>query len=255
MHGQRLIAAAGAALLIGTASAQSIDDAIEIAQETNEQGAETQDQVDRLEDQREELLRQYRAELEQIERLQRYNDQQRQLIESQEREISLLETQIEQVTTIKRDVAPMMVDMLAALERIVDNDIPFFREERQNRIERLKSQMDRADVTESEKYRVILQGFQIEADYGRAIESYDGALLDDPENRQVTYVKYGRLALVYITNDLSEAGIWNRAEGGWEPLPSNYIPAIRMAERIAKEQIPPDLVEAPVPGPRDAAQN
>ena len=36
--------------------------------------------------------------------------------------------------------------------------------------------MGRADVTISEKYRRILEAYQVEMDYGRTIEAYEGEL-------------------------------------------------------------------------------
>ncbi len=247
-------AAIGLGIAASAANAQELDRAVQVSQQLVQDGAQSQERVDQLDNDRERLLREYRSALQQIERLERYNNQQRKLIASQEREITSLQEQIDSVTQIKREVSPMMGDMLGALTELVANDIPLLKEERDLRVLRLNGLMDDADISESEKYRLLLEAFQIESDYGRALEAYQGPLLNDPEEREVNYLMYGRVALVYLTLDDAEAGIWDKEAGDWRPLPGEYRDAIRTGIRIAEEQIPPDLVAAPVPGPIDATQ-
>lgn len=238
----------------GASLAQVLERTVEVAQETVQDGARAQNQVNELDDQRERALAEYRAVLQQIERLQAYNDQIRRRIQGQEREIASLNDQISRVTQISRVIAPMITNMVEQLGRMVQADIPFLIDERSRRVQRLRSLLDDATVTEGEKYRLILQAFQIERDYGDSIEAYEGPLVGDDQDRKVTYVKYGRVALVYITQDGSEIGIWNHDARQWEPLDSSYAGAIQTAIRIAREQIPPDLVAAPVPGPTPVGQ-
>jgi hypothetical protein len=110
----------------------------------------------------------------------------------------------------------------------------------------LRTMMDRADVTIAEKYRRILEAFQIENEYGRTIEAYRGTLEVDGTSRTVNFLRLGRVALLYQTLDGREAGAWDRAEGTWTTL-SGYHNAIEQGIRVARKQVAPDLLRLPIP--------
>ena len=71
--------------------------------------------------------------------------------------------------------------------------------------------MDRADVTISEKYRRILEAYQIELEYGRTLDAYEGRLGAGADARTVEFVRLGRVTLMYRTLDGSETGYWEPA--------------------------------------------
>jgi hypothetical protein len=112
--------------------------------------------------------------------------------------------------------------------------------------------MERADVTNAEKYRRILEAYQIENDYGRTIESYKGELETGGETRTVNYLRIGRVALIYQTLDEKEAGAWIKEKGEWLELPNTYRTALRKGFRIARKQAAPDLLRVPIAAPRSA---
>ena len=82
--------------------------------------------------------------------------------------------QLGEIETTSREALPMMQKMVATLDEFVKLDMPFLPEERTNRIAALKDMMTRADVSVSEKYRRIVEAYQIEIEYGRTIEAYQG---------------------------------------------------------------------------------
>ena len=103
--------------------------------------------------------------------------------------------------------------------------------------------MERADVTIAEKYRRILEAYQVETEYGRTIEAYRDEVTVDDMTRTVDFLRIGRVSLYYLTLDSMEAGIWNE---GWQVLSNEYRQPISQGLKIAKKQLPPDLLVLPV---------
>lgn len=243
-------AVAGLLALAGTAHATALDDAIEQVVQANLAAAKSQAKVDKLSDDTNELLSRYRATIEELESLRVYNGQLKTLVDAQQAEIDSLREQIDNVTNIARELTPLMAKMLDALEQFVALDVPFLKKERAERIAKLRAMMERADVTNAEKYRRILEAYQIENDYGRTIEQYKGELTAGGETRTVNFLRIGRVALIYQTLDEKESGVWDQTAGKWTQLPGTYRTALRKGFRIARKQAAPDLLRVPVPAPR-----
>ena len=72
--------------------------------------------------------------------------------------------------------------------------------------------MPRADITISEKYRLILEAYQIELEYGRTLSAYEGRLGTGADARTVEFAQLGRVSLMYRTLDGSETGYWDAFE-------------------------------------------
>jgi hypothetical protein len=111
--------------------------------------------------------------------------------------------------------------------------------------------MDRADVEDSEKYRRIMEAYQIENEYGRTIEVYQDTLSIDGEERTLDFLRVGRVALLYQTLDGEEVGAWDQQAREWVELPSEYSDSVRKGIRIARKQLAPDMIRVPVAAPED----
>ena len=241
-----LIAAGGAA---APASAQ-LQQAIGVAQQTAAEASQSQTRIDQLDDQISAIERDFRATLRQLERLQRYNQSLSAQIRSQQLEIEELTAQIESVSGLQRDVVPLMEDMLAALGNFVRADAPFLEQERADRITRLRDLLNQASASPAEKYRSIVEAYEIESEYGRTIEPYEGFLPDAAgQDRRVEFLRIGRVALMYSTLDGSEVGAWHPARQEWVELPGSYRDIVNRGLDMAKELIPPDLLTIPVTAP------
>ncbi len=255
-----LIGAAG--LLVGAASVAQEDDieekkevlegALERRATGNTSAAASQKKIDEISDATETLVAQYRATLKQIDSIRIYNDQMRELISSQEAEIAALADQLGRVELVGRSVTPLMLRMIESLEKFVALDLPFLLEERTERVAELRETMKRADVTGAEKYRQIMEAYQIETEFGRTIEAYRGTI--DLEGRETTvdFLRFGRIALVYQSLDETESGAWNQMTRSWMPLDTDYRSSIRNGLRIARKQSAPDLIRLPLPAGREA---
>ena len=229
---------------------ETLGDAVEMRGQANSELSETQSRIEVLSDATDDLLTQYQSALRQHESLVIYNRQLDALIAAQEVERASLAEQADQVELVSRDVTPLMLRMIDALNAFVSLDVPFLEKERTDRILDLRKLMHRADVTEAEKYRRIMEAYQIENEYGRTIEAYRSTLAQDDKEVTVNFLRVGRIALVYQTLDESEAGVWNQDSRRWETLEGSFRSAIRDGLRIARKQTAPDLIRLPLPAPK-----
>jgi predicted RNase H-like nuclease (RuvC/YqgF family) len=186
------------------------------------------------------------------ESLNQYNKHLAEQVKSQEEEIASIERQLKEIETTTREVQPLMERMVATLEQFVAADVPFLLEERTRRVQGLKELLDRADVSISEKYRRILEAYQIELEYGRTLEAYEGRLGDGPDAKTVDFVRLGRISLMYQTPDGMETGYWDQNKKQWV-RDDSYAHRVREALRVARKVGAPDLLTVPVPAPVDAS--
>ncbi len=82
--------------------------------------------------------------------------------------------------------------------------------------------MGRSEITLAEKFRRILDAYQIEMSYGREIDAQVGWLEENGPRREVTFLRLGRLVLAYQTHDGGETGFFNSSTQQWELLPDKY---------------------------------
>ncbi len=220
------------------------------AQETLDKNAVvTQAKIDKLADQTADDLQMYRTASQRLDSLTIYNQQMAKLIESQKSEITSIQRQTAEIDNIETGALPLMLKMTDTLDELLKVDVPFLKEERMERVADLHTLINRADVTAGEKYRRIMEAYQVEMEYGRTIEAYRGELALSGEARTVDFLRIGRIGLYYQTLDGSETGYWNNARGAWEVLNSSYRTSIRDGLRIARKQTPPELLKLPVNAP------
>ena len=243
------------ALLVGqSAPAQDLAQAIGDRTAANAEGVESQKRVDQVSDETDALLSEYRSTLKQTDSLRVYNKQMDDLIASQEAEMASLRDQLDRVELVGRGVTPLMLRMLDGIETFIELDVPFLITERTERIASLREMMGRADVTNAEKYRRILEAYQIENEYGRTIEAYRGTIDNSGAERTVDFLRVGRIALVYQTLDGVESGVWSQQERRWEALDPSYRSGIREGLRVARKQTAPDMIRLPLPAATKGGQ-
>jgi len=184
------------------------------------------------------------------ESLQRYNMLLEEQVRSQEAEVASIGRQMVEIETTSRQVQPLMQEMVNTLDQFIKLDVPFLLEERTARVADLKRIMDRADVSIAEKYRMILDAYQSELEYGRTIEAYSGRLGTGPDARTVEFARLGRVSLMYRTLDGSETGYWDAQKKDWVQ-DASISGAVDEALRRAKEDGPPELLTVPVPAPQE----
>jgi hypothetical protein len=208
---------------------------------------QSQVRIAQLDEQAGEYFGDFRVALQQVERLRIYNGNLENLIADQEHEKTSINNQLRDFGDMEQGIVPLMYDMIAALKKFVELDAPFSELERESRIDRLEANLDRSDLTVSEKYRQIMEAYQIETTYGRNIEAYMGSLQIDGVDRKVDILRVGRIFLAYQTPDLTETGYWDKDSESWKELDGSHRRAVTDGLRIARKQAAPSLLNLPLP--------
>ncbi len=244
-----LVGATSMLLAATTAAAQQLDQPIETRVKANADGAASQKRVEEVSTATDGLIAEFRLTNKKIESLGIFNNQLRAVINSQNEELASLQRQIDGVEEVGRAVTPLMLKMIDSLDKFVAIDIPFLADKRKTRIDGLRVLMRRSDVADAERYRRILEAYQVENDYGRTIESYAGIVKKDGSDVPVDFLRIGRIGLMYQTRDGSEVGAWNHETKAYEKLDSSYTNWISDGLRVAKKQAAPQLIRVPLPQP------
>ncbi len=228
-----------------------VDQAMRTQTDSLNSSADVQNRINALDDETRELLNEYRSTMSQVADLDAYNEQLEQLVATQNVEIADYERQFQQIEITKRRILPLIVRMIEVLDEFVSIDIPYLEKERNLRISELQKLMARPEVPTSEKYRRVTEAYQIELEYGHTIEAYEGEMTFNNETRTVAFLRFGRLGLYYMTLDGLEIGFWDNSRDDWVVLDDEYRQSLDRAIRIARKQLPPDLIRLPIPAPEN----
>jgi septal ring factor EnvC (AmiA/AmiB activator) len=237
-------------LFMSSVVAQGLNSTVQAETKINDDSATSQVRISNLSKQTQDLITEFRSVVRETESLQIYNDNLEKVVTDQRSEIQSINRQLAGLEATNRGVVPLMLEMIEALDQIVEADIPFRIEERRARVERLRNMMDQAEVTASEKYRRVMEAYQSELEFGRTTEAYSAAL--PTTGQTVGFLRVGRTLLVYQTSDAADTGWFNPTSRQFEPLPDRFRLEVKDGLAIAKNEKAPNLVMLPVPGPEVA---
>ncbi|GAA6203512.1 DUF3450 domain-containing protein [Thalassotalea sp. SU-HH00458] len=229
-----------------TSSDEELNKVVNAGKKINQSANVSQQKVDKINEQIQSKLQQFKVVNKEIDGLNVYNKQMQAQLNNQLTELQQLATSMEQVSIIERQISPLMARMIETLITFVRLDVPFLPEERSKRTADLEKLLEQADVSVAEKFRRVLEAYQVEVDYGRTIEVYSGTQLVDGIERDVDFLRIGRVSFVYQTRDGEKMGIWDKASQSWKPLAADYRTDINKALRIARKQLAPDLIIVPI---------
>jgi hypothetical protein len=227
----------------GMLSSSDMESVLEVGRSNQMLSAESQDRIDTTEKETDKIVNEFKAVSKQVEGLKLYNEQKRIQIAAQLELMDKLDDQLKQVVVMQRQIPPLAQRMLDSLETFIALDTPFRKEERQNRIDLVRSSLAKPKVTASEQVRQVLEAYNIEAEYGRKIDTYESALKD---GTVVNILVIGRIGMFYQTKDEQSSGRWNNETKTWDELPGSYRKPIRDGIRMAKKLAPTDMLMMPV---------
>ncbi|MEJ2443390.1 MAG: DUF3450 domain-containing protein [Exilibacterium sp.] len=228
----------------------TLNSVLSVGQAKTTAAQKSQKRINKIADETATLLQEFKTINKQIEGLQVYNTQLEKQIASQLEVIKDLETSIDNVTVIERQIQPLILRMLDGLEQFVALDVPFHMDERRDRLDMLRNNQERADISVAEKFRQVLEAYKIEAEYGRKLDTYRDTLNVGGQEREVNILRVGRIALMYQTTDTELSGAWDQRQRAWVELNSGeYRSAILKGIRIAKKQATIDIMNLPILAP------
>lgn len=235
-----LVIASTSSMAVGLDAAQSIQS------KTNAASASSQKRIDASAEKTLTLKAEIEQLQEEVNNLQVYRQHLTSLVNSQQQEVISLERQIDEIKSTRQGIVPLMYQMIDGLKQITAEDVPIKLEQRNQRIAKLEKMMVRADVSDAEKYRRILEAYQIELDYGTKLGLYQGQLSIDGESRQADVLYLGRLSLVARSLNGNSFWAWDQNAKQWSELDPSMKSELDKAFSMAAKQVAPSLITLPV---------
>jgi len=231
--------------LSGSVFAQTVDQILQADQRRLSLAQQSQERINTIVEGTRSLEDQYRAINKEIDGLKVYNRLMRAQVEGQSAVLEDISLSMDQVDVINRQIFPLMERMIDGLEQSVKLDIPFLMDERNNRVGELKSIMERSDVSVAEKFRKVMEAYQIENDYGTTIEDYTQSLTIDGATRSFNMLRIGRIGLYFQSDDTKITGRWDNQARDWV-VDDSARNEVRKGLRVARQLIAPELIIVPV---------
>jgi len=170
-------------------------------------------------------------------------------IASQESELVKVQGELAGLDQTSAEFGPLLTRMFERLEKFVADDLPFLDpvSDRKARVERLRELMTAEGTPVGERYRRLMEAYQIELEYGRSVADYKAPLAD---GRDAEFVRVGRVSLMYRTVDGAEAGYWDAGQKQWV-IDNDYQDLVLKALRMSRKETAPDLIVVPVRAPQE----
>jgi hypothetical protein len=229
--------------------AAEVKDSLKVVTSTNSSAVTSQKKVDELSRETRGMLEEYRKLRDGTEYQAAYTRELEELNSAQLLQIEGLREQVAQARITRQRIVPLMRSMADALEKFVVLDLPFRHEDRINAVLQLKQRLNQPDLSTSAKFRLLLEAYQLEQDYGGNLEAWRGPLQKDGETLSVEFLRVGRAALYFQTLDGESSGYWNAADGQWITLEAEHNRSLTQAMRVAKNMTAPQLLQLPLMAP------
>lgn len=236
----------------GGVFAQSVDQVLQAEQRRLNLAQQSQERINNIVEGTRSLEDQFRAINKEIDGLRVYNRLMTAQTEGQQAVLEDIALSIDQVDVINRQIFPLMERMIDGLEQSIALDVPFLMDERQERVEGLKDVMERSDVNVAEKFRKVMEAYQIEMDYGSSSETYEQTIPVDGTPRSFNILRIGRIGLFFQSDDTAITGRWDNEARTWV-VDNSIRNEVRKGLRMARQLIAPELIRIPVAAPTEAS--
>lgn len=223
-----------------------LDNIIDSKQRTQIQAQRTQNSIVALDEKTSDAVAEYRALLRENTVLTAYTNQLEKQTAQQQQLLASLEKSMANVRETRMELTPLMQQMVQVLTLFVEQDTPFLWQERQLRLTELKRLLANPNISIADKYRRILEAYQIETEYGDTIETWQAQLPLSELDKTVQLIRVGRVALYYLTPDQQTAGYWDNNTRSWLTLPETWLAKVKQAYEVADNKTVPVLLALPL---------
>ncbi len=244
--GRSVVVCVTAFVLPMSVGAASLEDNVQAMQATNAEAGAAQKNIANLQAQTQAMVEEYKRLTATVDFQGQITQEMQDRLAVQDKELASLREQVANRLITQQRIVPLMRSMSDALEQFVALDLPFHQEERLARVIKVKQQLSSSTITLQDKYRVLLEAFQQELEFGRGIEAWRGDLKLGEENLTVEFLRFGRTAFYFQSMDGQRSGYWDRAYKQWIEVPREFNEDIKHGLRIARNQQAPQLLALPM---------
>ncbi|MHA2937181.1 DUF3450 domain-containing protein [Vibrio sp. RC27] len=232
--------------VVGHSYATSIDSSSKVEQTILANAQKSQTTISNSSDRSFELQNDIKALSSEVNNLEVYKQHLETLIENQNQELLNLEVQRNEIIETRQSIVPLMYNMLDGLEAYIAQDMPIRKDAREQRVATLKSLMSEANISDSEKYRRILEAYQIELDYVNKMGIYTSAINIDGETREIEQLYLGHISLIARSLDQQQYWYWNNDSNSWQGLDVSLNMDLEKAFMVANKEVTPTLLMLPL---------
>ncbi len=132
-------------------------------------------------------------------------------LENTSKKIQELEETTSHYAVIELQLENAMWTYYEELASLVENDLPFLKEERTQRLEFIKNTLDDPDISLGEKFRRFSEALNVEGQYGSEIKVELGNAVLGTAATDLILIRAGRVGLYAVTLDNKVSGVWHPA--------------------------------------------
>lgn len=165
-------------------------------------------------------------------------------LNSEKNNTAILEENLANAAQTRANIDPFLEVIYAQLERHIETDKPFQREERERRLSFIRSTLDSPQSTMAEKVGKILSAIQVEMEYGYNVEVTKELIQDEGHDMEAVNLRIGRLSLLRLINGGEK--LERYTDDKWLELSSESIPEIKKGMEIAQKKRVTTVISLPI---------
>lgn len=240
-------------LMVPLSPAAHADDLRSSAAQHQQTQHELQSRIDAADDETRALLVRLREAQQEASRLESYTAEVKPLNADRAARIERQRTALTNLDATREALPGLLRQQVDELQSFIEQDLPFLKQERLARVERLRDNLSNASLSNDERLDQLLNAWKLELSYGQGLDTWRGGLIG-AEDTEVQYLRVGRVGLYYLAMDGQYGGAWKTANGSWQVLDDSALAELRLGISMARDQQAPNLVTLPLSVPVESVE-